>query len=68
MKFAKNALIPNEAFSEFVQKNNLDKDSIESFAQELKIDPGIIVGRLQFEGLIPFNRFNEMKTRYTIDA
>ena len=66
--FAKNTLIPNEAFTRFVSNGQFSKDSILVFAKAVGIDPGIVVGRLQKEGFIEFNWHNDLKTRYQITA
>lgn len=40
------------------------REAIERKAEELSIAPGIIVGRLQREGLVPFSRLNTLKKKY----
>lgn len=40
------------------------KDSIISFANRLSLHPGIVVGRLQHEGIIDFKILNGLKARY----
>lgn len=40
------------------------KDSVLNFANRLSLHPGIVVGRLQHEGVIDFNHLNELKARY----
>ena len=62
--FAQNALIPACKFEEFVKKQVFDKFAICEFAKQIDIDAGIVVGRLQREKYIPFNRYNELKTHY----
>jgi addiction module HigA family antidote len=37
---------------------------IVDFARVVGIDPGIVVGRLQREGLLPWNRYNRLKKAY----
>lgn len=66
--FARNALIPDEEFSRFVQRRCFDKADIIEFARMVNIDPGIVVGRLQKEQYIPFSRFGELKTKYVLTA
>ena len=65
-KFAKDILIDEQNFSHFIQKNDFSKSSIITFANELQIDPGIVVGRLQKEKYIPYDRFNILKKKYEI--
>lgn len=38
-----------------------------SFANEIGIDPGIVVGRLQKEKLITYKMLNELKTKYELN-
>ena len=64
--FARNSLIPDEEFYKFVNKVHFDKESILAFSKKINIDPGIVVGRLQKEQYIPYNRFVELKTKYEI--
>lgn len=66
--FARNKLIPEEKFQQFVTSHRLDADSITSFANEIEIDKGIVVGRLQKEDYIPFSTFNFLKTKYKLSS
>ena len=54
--FAANILIPPSAWDAFVACGDFDDTAIVAFAAELDIAPGIIVGRLQRERLLPYNR------------
>ncbi len=40
------------------------KQDIEAFADVLGVAPGVVVGRMQHDKLIPFSRFNGLKVRY----
>lgn len=52
-EFAKNILIPNENWNKFIiNKNNFSENGIKRFAKENNILPLIVLGRLEFEGLI----------------
>lgn len=64
--FAKEILIPAAEFNAFTAQNDFSKASICSFAQEQNILCGIVVGRLQKEGFINYNRCNDLKTRYSL--
>lgn len=66
--FASNTLIPKVNFESFVSKNLFTTKSIQEFANENDIDIGIVVGRLQKEGYINYNRFNNLKTKYELQA
>ncbi len=64
--WARDALISEEAFSEFVEKSSFSSTSIRTFAKTLGIAPGIVVGRLQNEGCIKHNMMNGLKEHYEI--
>lgn len=66
--FARNALIPDDKFEEFINRKDFSKASIERFAEEIGIAPGIVVGRLQKEEWIPFSLCNDLKTKYQLTA
>lgn len=63
-QFSANVLIPVECEPEFSRLRALAE--IESFAQRLGVAPGIVVGRLQHEGLISFRTGNSLKRTYEI--
>lgn len=62
--FARECLIPSEQFDKFVSSGRIDKKTIMQFADDIGIDAGIIVGRLQTEKRISFKSFNDLKTKY----
>lgn len=61
--FASNFLIPEKEYVDFIQTMHFNRLNIEEFADTLGIAPGIVVGRLQHDRLIPFNRCNILKQR-----
>jgi len=61
--FASNLLIPPSEFVRFVKANRFSASSIRSYALELGIAPGIVVGRLQHEGLLGYKDCNQLKRR-----
>jgi hypothetical protein len=63
-KFASDILIPAPAYRDFVQKGIFTASAILAFANEQSIAPGIVVGRLQHEALVPYNRLNSLKERF----
>ena len=65
-KFAMDTLIPPEAFNNFVLHSNFNVATISRFATEIKIAPGIVVGRLQKENYIPYNWYNDLKEKYEL--
>jgi HTH-type transcriptional regulator / antitoxin HigA len=63
--FASDFLVPTTKYKTFVNKGAFTEQSIKMFASELKIAPGIIVGRLQHDGIIPYQTFlNKLKISY----
>lgn len=64
--FARECLIPSKSFEEFVKNNSFTKKSIIDFSKKIGIASGIVVGRLQKERFIPFNRFNDLKIKYEL--
>lgn len=41
-----------------------DKSSVYAFASKVGVHPGIVVGRLQHDRLIPFGRMNDLKATF----
>ena len=64
-EFAKNALIPPPAFQSFSQSRTFFAGDIRRFSKKIAIHPGIVVGRLQTEGLIHRAWHNKLRVRYT---
>lgn len=65
-EWSRNELIPPNAFETFKNNHIFSTNSIQKFAKENEIAPGIVVGRLQNEGYIKHNMLNELKEHYTI--
>ena len=59
-RFAMRLLIPEEHERELA---GLSLAEIPGFAGRLRIAPAIVVGRMQHEGLLPFNRGNDYRRR-----
>lgn len=66
--FARETLIPQNEFVRLLQRNDFSKDTIRQFATHIGIDVGIVVGRLQREGFIDYSWYNDMKTKYILQA
>lgn len=62
-QWAVNALIPGTAWSGFIAKGSFGGDDVRSFADEHKIAPGIVVGRLQHTKHIAWSHLNRLKIR-----
>lgn len=65
--FAAETLIPATNFSCFVKWGDYSESSIRNFANQVGIDPGIVVGRLQKDGIIDFSQMNGLKKHYVIN-
>ena len=63
--FARDFLIPADAYAEFIRRQggNISAASILAFAREVEIAPGIVVGRLQKDGHVPWSMHNRLKIR-----
>lgn len=61
--FAKNVLIPKEAYEKFTTKHNFSKKAIIAFSKRVGIDAGIVVGRLQKDKFIDYHIHNDLKSR-----
>jgi Zn-dependent peptidase ImmA (M78 family) len=53
--YAQRSLIPEDAYVEFKNRNkSFTEEDIRSFADAIDQDPGIVYGRLQIDGKIPY--------------
>ncbi len=65
-RFARDFLIPPELFDTFIGSvAHYTKASILEFARQVGVAPGIVVGRLQHDKLLPHAHCNELKSRFT---
>lgn len=63
LSLAANLLVDPSHWREFLAQNTYHtKAAIQAFAQNEGIAPGIIVGRLQHEKLLPFTHCNDLKS------
>lgn len=67
-QFASDMLISNKMYSSFVTNRKYETATgIWDFAQQAGIAPGIVVGRLQHDSIIPFrSSFNRLKSRFKL--
>lgn len=61
--FARDTLIPPEAYAQFAIGNKT-YSTVASFANEIGIAPGIVVGRLQKDGHLQYGQLNSLKVKY----
>ncbi len=64
--WARDQLISAEDFERFCKNNDYSESSVIQFSEKLGIAPGIVVGRLQRDGIIKYSRLNHLKEKYTI--
>jgi HTH-type transcriptional regulator/antitoxin HigA len=60
-RFACDTLIPPEELGDFVRKKVFTNDSIHNFADKIDVGPGIVVGRLQHDGVLERHQGNKLK-------
>jgi HTH-type transcriptional regulator/antitoxin HigA len=63
-RFAADTLIPPEDYKLFVQNNCFYPHDIQSLAKRIGISPGIVVGRLQNDGLLNQSWHNGLRVRF----
>lgn len=62
--FARDALLEPKSYSTFLAVQDFSYGSISRYATTQGVKPYIVIGRLQKEGYIPYNRFSRYKVRY----
>lgn len=62
--FARNALLDEAAFQQFIQHADFTLSAIEKFAQSQSVLPYIVIGRLQKESFIPYSCYASEKIQY----
>ncbi len=63
-QFAADALIPRAEYARAFTGRPVSEASVREFADHVGVAPGIVVGRLQHDGLVPFSHLNGLKCRY----
>ena len=62
-KWSGDTLITPEAFADFRRDKDYSERSVIQFANNQGIAPGIVVGRMQAEGMIKYNTLNYLKEK-----
>jgi len=62
-RFASDTLIPPSSLASFIAKNNFRSEAIYRFSEEIGVGPGIVVGRLQHEGILAPYQGNAFKQK-----
>lgn len=60
-EFARDFFINKENYREFISNLQITKESIFQFSKEEKILPGILIARLQHDGIIPYDEYSYLK-------
>jgi HTH-type transcriptional regulator / antitoxin HigA len=63
-RFALDALIPPTALAEFIEKAEFTNDAVLTFAQKQGIGPGILIGRLQQEGILKYHQGTRLMRKF----
>ncbi len=70
-RFAEDMLIPRQEYRDFVRREMFsygDSTCIEKFAKRIGVAPGIVVGRLQHDGIINWAWHNDLKRLIEIEG
>ena len=60
-RWAADFLVPRRDWRRFVESSSFSQMHVLRFAEEQGIAPGLVAGRLQHEGLVEWNRLNQLK-------
>ena len=59
-------LIDSKDFEDFRRNRDYSERQVHQFAKAQGIAPGIVVGRMQLEGMIKYSMLNNLKEKYEI--
>jgi addiction module HigA family antidote len=62
-QFAGNWLIPDHLYNQVTEYMKFDEEIVIRFSKKNKIHPGIVVGRLQHDGLLLHSQLNHLKVK-----
>ena len=62
--FASTSLIDSKAYEDFIRSADFSLGAIQSFAKSQHVRPYIVIGRLQREKILEYNRYASEKVRY----
>lgn len=63
-RFAADVLIPPKALDRLIYRKSFDSEAIQRFAEAEDISPGIVVGRLQREGILHYSQGQGLKRKF----
>lgn len=64
--FARNFYIDEDSYNNFINNSSITKQSIIQFADSLGIHPSLVLGRLQKDNRVGYNKYYDLKEQYTI--
>jgi len=64
--FAQNTLIPANEYDKFIELDNFSEEALKRFSKEINIHPGVVVGRLQNDKYLGYDKYHYLKEKYTI--
>jgi hypothetical protein len=62
-RFSADTLIPPSELGDFVRKNKFTNEAVHGFAAKIGIGPGIVIGRLQHDGVLKRHQGNALKQK-----
>ncbi len=63
-EYAAKKLVPEHFLGEMAHLNLKDPSAVLRFAKRIGVSAGIVVGQLQYQGVVSHSQFNRYKTRY----
>lgn len=63
-RFVLEVLIPTEEIVSFYKEHDTSIPAIQAFARRIGVSEGIIIGRMQHDGIIPQSQYNQYKWKY----
>jgi HTH-type transcriptional regulator/antitoxin HigA len=65
-RFARNTLVSPSAYEDFVAADDFSPEAIRRLGKAEGVSPGIVLGRLQRDDLVPWSRLHSLKKRVDI--
>ncbi|HEY4266947.1 MAG TPA: helix-turn-helix domain-containing protein [Galbitalea sp.] len=67
-RVARDILLPGAEFTAFVAARDFSRPAVMAFAASLKVSPGVVVGRLHRDNLVPWRSLNDLRRFYPKQA
>ncbi len=65
-QYASKLLLKESELQELLDSDSLDEATIISFSEKFRTPPGVIIGRLQHKGLVPFSFGNHLRQKINL--